>query len=127
MQEGSGTGNARTCLSAAGYALGVLSMENAPDLTTRVGGQRADRDHGVHHQLPVFLGTRVLVHADTTHRRAVARLRPADGFRRRVPAGDQGEPDEDRRRAAGGVSAAGRPGRERVKRGRGAITARAAR
>ena len=43
VQEGAGTGNARTCLSAAGYALGVLSLENYPDLTTRSGGQRADR------------------------------------------------------------------------------------
>lgn len=41
--EGAGTGNARTCLSGAGYALGVLSLENAFDLTTRSGGQRADR------------------------------------------------------------------------------------
>jgi len=43
VKEGEGTGNARTCLSGAGYAVGVLSMENAPDLTTRSGGQRADR------------------------------------------------------------------------------------
>ena len=43
VQEGAGTGNARTCLSNAGYALGVLSLENAVDLTTRAGGQRADR------------------------------------------------------------------------------------
>lgn len=43
VQEGSGTGNARTCLSGNGYALGVLSLENAPDLTNRSGGQRADR------------------------------------------------------------------------------------
>jgi hypothetical protein len=43
VQEGSGTGNARTCLSNPGYAVGVLSLENAPDLTTRSGGQRADR------------------------------------------------------------------------------------
>lgn len=42
VQEGSGTGNARTCLSAAGYALGVLSLENYPDLTTRTP-VRADR------------------------------------------------------------------------------------
>ena len=43
VQEGEGTGNARTCLSGTGYAVGVLSLENAPDLTTRSGGQRADR------------------------------------------------------------------------------------
>jgi hypothetical protein len=49
VQEGSGTGNTRACLSAVGtatapvYALGVLSLENYPDLTTRSGGQRADR------------------------------------------------------------------------------------
>ena len=43
VQEGSGTGNTRTCLSGAGYAVGVLSLENAPDLTNRSGGQRADR------------------------------------------------------------------------------------
>lgn len=43
VQEGAGTGNARTCLSNAGYAVGVLSLENYPDLTTRSGGQRADR------------------------------------------------------------------------------------
>lgn len=43
VQEGPGTGNARTCLSNAGYAVGVLSLENYPDLTTRSGGQRADR------------------------------------------------------------------------------------
>ena len=42
VQEGSGTGNTRTCLSAAGYALGVLSLENYPDLTTRTP-VRADR------------------------------------------------------------------------------------
>ena len=41
--EGAGTGNARTCLSNTGYAVGVLSLENYPDLTTRTGGQRADR------------------------------------------------------------------------------------
>lgn len=41
--EGSGTGNARTCLSGTGYALGVLSLENYPDATNRSGGQRADR------------------------------------------------------------------------------------
>ncbi|MEY2838178.1 MAG: hypothetical protein RJB60_477 [Pseudomonadota bacterium] len=45
VQEGAGTGNARTCLSAAGYAVGVLSLENAVDLTTRSGGQRADRKY----------------------------------------------------------------------------------
>lgn len=43
VKEGAGTGNARSCLSAAGYAVGVLSLENYPDLTTRSGGQRADR------------------------------------------------------------------------------------
>lgn len=43
VQEGSGTSNTRACLSGAGYALGVLSLENYPDLTTRSGGQRADR------------------------------------------------------------------------------------
>lgn len=43
VQEGSGTGNARACLSNPGFAVGVLSLENAPDLTTRSGGQRADR------------------------------------------------------------------------------------
>lgn len=43
VNEGSGTGNTRACLSGAGYALGVLSLENYPDLTTRSGGQRADR------------------------------------------------------------------------------------
>ncbi|MCH8180488.1 MAG: hypothetical protein IIA02_11990 [Proteobacteria bacterium] len=43
VAEGAGTGNARTCLSNAGYAVGVLSLENYPDLTTRSGGQRADR------------------------------------------------------------------------------------
>jgi hypothetical protein len=49
VQEGSGTGNARACLSTIGpvetpfYAVGVLSLENAPDLTTRTDGQRADR------------------------------------------------------------------------------------
>ena len=63
-----------------------------------------DRAHGVDHELPVVLGTRVLVHADPAHRRAVPRVRPADGLRRRVPAGHQGEPDEDRRRAAGGLT-----------------------
>ena len=63
VQEGSGTGNARTCLSAAGYALGVLSMENAPDLTNRVGGQRADRKwryvkvNGVHAYEPAVNST----------------------------------------------------------------------
>ncbi len=41
--EGVGTGNARTCLSGAGYAIGVLSLENYPDATNRSGGQRADR------------------------------------------------------------------------------------
>lgn len=41
--EGAGTGNARTCLSGAGYAIGVLSLENYPDATNRSGGQRADR------------------------------------------------------------------------------------
>ena len=41
--EGSGTGNARTCLSGTGYAIGVLSLENYPDATNRSGGQRADR------------------------------------------------------------------------------------
>jgi len=46
--EGAGTGNARTCLSTVGtaaapiYALGVLSLENYPDLTTRTP-VRADR------------------------------------------------------------------------------------
>lgn len=43
VQEGAGTGNARACLSNAGYAVGVLSMENYPDLTTKAGGQGADR------------------------------------------------------------------------------------
>jgi hypothetical protein len=43
VQEGSGTANARACLSDETYAVGVLSLENAPDLTTRSGGQRADR------------------------------------------------------------------------------------
>lgn len=43
VQEGAGTGNARACLSNAGYAVGVLSMENYPDLTTKSGGQGADR------------------------------------------------------------------------------------
>lgn len=43
VKEGAGTGNARTCLSNSGYAVGVLSLENAFDLTTRSGGQRADR------------------------------------------------------------------------------------
>ena len=43
VQEGEGTANVRTCLSGAGYGVGVLSLENAPDLTTRSGGQRADR------------------------------------------------------------------------------------
>lgn len=43
VKEGEGTGNARSCLSGTGYAVGVLSLENAPDLTTRSGGQRADR------------------------------------------------------------------------------------
>lgn len=43
VQEGAGTSNARTCLSNPGYAVGVLSLENAFDLTTRSGGQRADR------------------------------------------------------------------------------------
>lgn len=33
--EGAGTGNARACLSNPGYAVGVLSLENYPDLTTR--------------------------------------------------------------------------------------------
>ena len=61
--EGSGTGNARTCLSGAGYALGVLSLENAPDLTTRSGGQRADRKwrfvkvNGVHAYEPAVNST----------------------------------------------------------------------
>jgi len=45
VKEGSGTSNVRTCLSAAGYALGVTSLENVPDLTTRSGGQRADRKY----------------------------------------------------------------------------------
>lgn len=43
VQEGAGTANARACLSGTGYAVGVLSLENYPDLTTRSGGQRADR------------------------------------------------------------------------------------
>lgn len=43
VQEGAGTANARTCLSNTGFAVGVLSLENYPDLTTRSGGQRADR------------------------------------------------------------------------------------
>lgn len=43
VKEGAGTGNARACLSDSTYAVGVLSLENAPDLTTRSGGQRADR------------------------------------------------------------------------------------
>jgi len=43
VKEGAGTGNARDCLNATGYGIGVLSLENAPDLTTRSGGQRADR------------------------------------------------------------------------------------
>lgn len=43
VKEGPGTGDARVCLSDAGFRLGVLSLENAPDLTTRSGGQRADR------------------------------------------------------------------------------------
>lgn len=48
VQEGSGTGNTRACLSTVGtaakpfYALGVLSLENYPDLTTRTP-VRADR------------------------------------------------------------------------------------
>lgn len=45
VQEGAGTANARTCLSNTGYAVGVLSLENAVDLTTRSGGQRADRKY----------------------------------------------------------------------------------
>jgi hypothetical protein len=45
VKEGSGTSNVRTCLSAPGYALGVTSLENVPDLTTRSGGQRADRKY----------------------------------------------------------------------------------
>lgn len=46
--EGAGTGNARACLSTVGtatvpfYAVGVLSLENYPDLTTRTP-VRADR------------------------------------------------------------------------------------
>lgn len=43
VKEGAGTGNARSCLSGAGYAVGVLSLENYPDLTSRSGGPRADR------------------------------------------------------------------------------------
>lgn len=43
VQEGSGTGNARACLSNPGFAVGVLSLENATDLTTRTPEQRADR------------------------------------------------------------------------------------
>lgn len=43
VEEGAGTGNTRTCLSNAGYAIGVVSAENVFDLTTRSGGARADR------------------------------------------------------------------------------------
>lgn len=63
VQEGSGTGNARTCLSGAGFRLGVLSLENAPDLTTRSGGARADRKwrfvkiNGVHAYEPAVNST----------------------------------------------------------------------
>lgn len=32
--EGAGTGNARDCLNAAGYGIGVLSLENVPAATT---------------------------------------------------------------------------------------------
>jgi len=63
VQEGSGTGNARTCLSGAGFRLGVLSLENAPDLTTRSGGARPDRQwrfvkvNGVHAYEPAVNST----------------------------------------------------------------------
>ena len=63
VQEGSGTGNARACLSNSGFALGVLSLENAPDLTTRSGGARADRQwrfvkvNGVHAYEPAVNST----------------------------------------------------------------------
>ncbi|MEK8086072.1 hypothetical protein WNB94_06640 [Aquabacterium sp. A3] len=63
VQEGSGTGNARACLSNSGFALGVLSLENAPDLTTRSGGARADRKwrfvkvNGVHAYEPAVNST----------------------------------------------------------------------
>lgn len=43
VKEGSTTGDARSCLSNNTYAVGVLSLENAPDLTTRSPEQRADR------------------------------------------------------------------------------------
>ena len=63
VQEGSGTGNTRGCLSGDGYRLGVLSLENAPDLTTRSQGQRADRKwryvkiNGVHAYEPAVNST----------------------------------------------------------------------
>ena len=57
-------------------------------------------------QLPDLRGDRVLVHADAGHRRRVAGLLAGDGIRRRLPAGGARGADEDRRRAAGGVTRA---------------------
>lgn len=63
VNEGSGTGNTRACLSTNTYAVGVLSLENAPDLTTRAGGARADRKwrfvkiNGVHAYEPAVNST----------------------------------------------------------------------
>lgn len=34
VQEGAGTGDARNCLNAAGYGIGVLSLENKPSATS---------------------------------------------------------------------------------------------
>lgn len=62
VQEGSGTGNARACLSGAGFRLGVLSLENAPDLTGPAE-PRADRQwrfvkiNGVHAYEPAVNST----------------------------------------------------------------------
>jgi putative ABC transport system permease protein len=56
--------------------------------------------HRLDDQLPVVFGTSVLVRPDAGHRRALAAVRPADGVRRRILAGDPRRPHENRRRAA---------------------------
>ena len=60
-------------------------------------------------ELPDLRRARLHVHADARHRGRVAVVRARHGLRRRLPAGRAGSADEDRRRAAGGMSAAGLP------------------
>lgn len=50
VQEGGGTSDARNCLNANGYAVGVLSLENSPAATTttgELGGYRFVKLNGV--------------------------------------------------------------------------------